>query len=386
MQGTSMWRAAAGAFACVLLAGCGKSPSTTPSLGGRGGGGKGGEGKGGDGKGGEEPQSPQTSGRKGSFLVIGDWGWDPDAHGDITSRACQRAVADKMAEVQQQLGDVKFVINVGDSFYPDGLVNQSDSQWQTKWRDVYVPSLRSIPWYSVYGNHDFHQDPCACSDDIQACAQINADINDLDYFYMPALNWFKEHPELGVEVIGMDLNHFMWGWMQDASPDAQHAWDCQWTPCPEKCKELMRVRSEQAFELFYERQRNSSATNLLVFSHYPTDYFSTRPEFVKALSDNSSHHIEYFGGHRHNVDQTSTVSIYPNNNWLSGGGGGWHCEQVEPQAQGFVVGEIADDLTIRTYSVLVDPTICCSPPATSPPAGNESEPATSPPAGNESDP
>lgn len=290
--------------------------------------------------------------------MLGDWGWDPLVHGDIHSRGCQQAIAERMAEVQEELGDVKFVINVGDSFYPDGLAGKSDPQWQSKWRDVYDATLRSVPWYSVYGNHDFHKDPCSCSDDVQACAQVNANISDLDHFYMPALSWFKEHPELGVEVVGLDLNHYMWGWLHGAAPEAQHAWDCQWTPCPETCKELWRTRAEQAFELFYERLQHSSAKNLLVFSHYPTDYFSSVPEFLEGLSDNSTHHIEYFGGHRHNVDQ-NTVSTFPNNNWLVGGGGGWGCESAQPQNQGFVVGEIADDLTITTYSVLVDAATCC---------------------------
>jgi len=244
--------------------------------------------------------------------------------------------------MQQALGDVKFLINVGDSFYPGGVASKDDPQWQIKWRDVYSDALRSIPWYSVYGNHDMHQDPCSCSDNVWDCAQVNADVNDLSSFYMPALSWFKEHPELDLEVVGLDLNAF------------GGIGDCQWTPCHQKCAELTRERSEHAFDLFYERMRKSSAKNLLVFSHYPTDYFVGKPEFLGNLSDNSSHHIEYFGGHRHGVDQISTVSTAPNNNWLVGGGGGWGCDGDDV---GFLVGEIADDLTIKTYPVLIEG--CC---------------------------
>ena len=34
----------------------------------------------------------------------------------------------------QELGDVKFVINVGDSFYPTGVTSKTDEQWGKKWR------------------------------------------------------------------------------------------------------------------------------------------------------------------------------------------------------------------------------------------------------------
>merc|ERR1712039_295303 len=136
--------------------------------------------------------------------------------------------------------------------------------------------------------------------------------------------------------------------------------DCQWTQCEEKCIRNVRARADEAFNLFYERISSSKASSLLVFSHYPTDYFWGFPRFLKALSDASKFHIEVFGGHRHNVDQTSTIPTFPNNNWLVGGGGGWSCEHYSAIQQGFVVGEIREDKSVNTYSVLVDPKVCCS--------------------------
>ena len=123
--------------------------------------------------------------------------------------------------------DVNFVINVGDSFYPDGVSSKDDPQWEVKWRQVYSPEarawflsylrvvslsfsdgvhfgctpwksmkihehplvingrsaysipfselqnlsltgrlsgqVRGVPWYSIYGNHDYHADPCAAA-------------------------------------------------------------------------------------------------------------------------------------------------------------------------------------------------------------------------------
>lgn len=91
------------------------------------------------------------------------------------------------------------------------------------------------------------------------------------------------------------------------------------------------------------------------------DYFWGFPEFLEELRNNETHRIHYFGGHRHNVDQTSTTSIEPNENWLSGGGGGMHCEAYGRE-QGFVVGEIGADGAISTYPVIVDFDICCNYP------------------------
>lgn len=47
-----------------------------------------------------------------------------------------------------------------------------------------------MPWYSVYGNHDYHSDPCICSDDVEACAQVNT--GNLSHFEMPSYTYFKD--------------------------------------------------------------------------------------------------------------------------------------------------------------------------------------------------
>merc|ERR1719436_261052 len=143
-----------------------------------------------------EPQ-PQQKKRRGSFLVVGDWGYDDESHWvNINGDVCVKAIAEKMRKTMEELGDVRFVINVGDSFYPSGVASKDDPQWQKKWRDVFPESVRSVPWYSVYGNHDLHMDPCACTDDLSKCAQINADEKNLDFFVMPNYTYYKPLPEL----------------------------------------------------------------------------------------------------------------------------------------------------------------------------------------------
>jgi len=301
-------------------------------------------------------------GRRGAFLVIGDWGWDHLAHGNVESKQCQTAIADAMNETFRKLSDVKFIVNVGDSFYPGGVLNKSDVQWDTKWRNIYSPELRSVPWYSVYGNHDYHHDPCACSSDKKDCGQVNDDITNLDYFYMPDTSWFKEHPELGIEVVALDLNKYMYSWHKDAKPISPGMEDCSWhVACKEQCIENTAKRGEEAMDLFHKRVENSNFDNLIVFSHYPTDYFRDAPSFTDALKTPKKK-LHYFGGHRHNTDNTSTFDITPNVNWLVGGGGGWSCDPNGDWAgckQGFMVGEIDLDGTISVYPVIIDKMECC---------------------------
>mmetsp|Transcript_10084 Transcript_10084/g.28499 ORF Transcript_10084/g.28499 Transcript_10084/m.28499 type:complete len:166 (-) Transcript_10084:113-610(-) len=152
------------------------------------------------------------------------------------------------------------------------------------------------------------------------------------------------------------------GWNRRVPATQQKCADCQYTRCKAQCESRMRARSEAAFKLFKDRMASSTAKNMLVFSHYPTDYFwdsssdDASADFLAQLRDGSKH-VAYFGGHRHNVDQTTTISIAPNDNWLTGGGGGWSCDGSQ---QGFVVGEIAQDGTLTTRPVLVPQSQCCN--------------------------
>jgi len=293
--------------------------------------------------------STAESYRTASFLVLGDWGWDPKTHGNLKSRHCQEVIAQRMDQEMGTLGDVKFVINVGDSFYPNGVAHKWDEQWNSKWRYVYSQQVRSVPWYSVYGNHDMILDPGTCSSDEGASAQINYDKSNLDFFYMPGFSYSIVDSDLDLEILGLDLNELWEGYT------------CPWSQCEHACRANVQARKAAALELFHERMNQSNASNMIVFSHYPTDYLWAHADVLDKMSNGTrpaghARHVEYFAGHRHNVDQHSTTSIHPNNNWLVGGGGGWGCDGHE---QGFVVGELFSDGTMTSRSVIVDYADCC---------------------------
>jgi len=293
--------------------------------------------------------------RRGSFLVVGDWGWDPSASG--ITQECQLDIAGAMDSKATELGDVKFVINLGDSFYSAGVESSVDPQWDTKWREVYSPQLRQVPWYSVYGDRDYRKDPCACTMQDEECAQVNFDKDNLDRFQMPGTSYSLEYPALGIELVGLDLNDFQNGADLGTSgvEQANAFQDCFKTTCSFMCAGTMKNRTQRSLNLFYERVKSSRQKSLVVFSHYPTDFLVSSPDFLETLTDDSSHSITYFGAHRQTTDQ-SGISIAPNTNWVVGGGGSDTCAS---EKQGFVVGEIWGDSSITASPVYVAPGPCC---------------------------
>jgi hypothetical protein len=50
-----------------------------------------------------------------------------------------------------------FVIALGDNFYNNGVSSSTDTLWNYLWKDIYLASYPDlyIPWYPVFGNHDY---------------------------------------------------------------------------------------------------------------------------------------------------------------------------------------------------------------------------------------
>ncbi len=113
-----------------------------------------------------------------SFFLLGDWGkgGSTGRYGSslslasesdklqphAKSRIYQMEVASAMrayAMVNQSEQEVKpsFVVALGDNFYANGVSSSTDILWSNLWKDVYLadyPEL-NIPWYPVFGNHDY---------------------------------------------------------------------------------------------------------------------------------------------------------------------------------------------------------------------------------------
>lgn len=87
-----------------------------------------------------------------AFVVLGDWG---RGGGHSQSRVAQ-AMGQAAAEAQS-----RFVISVGDNFYPAGVSSAADPQWKASFEDVYTAASLQTPWYAALGNHDYRGRPGA---------------------------------------------------------------------------------------------------------------------------------------------------------------------------------------------------------------------------------
>ncbi|MBU1374882.1 MAG: metallophosphoesterase [Alphaproteobacteria bacterium] len=87
-----------------------------------------------------------------AFVALGDWGRD----GDRNQSDVARAMAQAAAEVRS-----RFVVSVGDNFYPAGVQSPDDPQWKTSFEDVYAAPSLQTPWYVALGNHDYRGRPGA---------------------------------------------------------------------------------------------------------------------------------------------------------------------------------------------------------------------------------
>lgn len=81
-----------------------------------------------------------------NFLAVGDWGREGRFH--------QREVAIRMGESAKEL-DARFVISVGDNFYPSGVTGIGDAHWQNSFEQVYAAPSLQVPWHVALGNHDY---------------------------------------------------------------------------------------------------------------------------------------------------------------------------------------------------------------------------------------
>lgn len=90
----------------------------------------------------------------------------------------QQATADFMRSyVIDPDNDIDFIINLGDSFYDDGVASTTDPLWDSYFEDVYDPVVLDMPFYTILGNHDYR-------------GNINAQLNyvspNSDRWQMPA--------------------------------------------------------------------------------------------------------------------------------------------------------------------------------------------------------
>lgn len=279
----------------------------------------------------------------------------------------------------------KFVVNVGDNFYPNGVRSPLDTRWQSSWEHIYH-SLPPMSWYSVYGNHDYGEIdlPCACSgrDDIAGtqCAQVqkHGAVASDQAWHMPSMSHYMQPlPGVPLEIVTLDMNvvdasricpWIACGKEKCTDPNATQAPGCTYAVC----HETLQARAEEAWELLVSRvaaaKQATPRRHLIVNSHYPTTWLwwwrFKRKSIANILYDPDVH-ITFFGGHIHATDNVTNVRKQLRrhgwNDFCVGGGGGWACDNAfTPMSQGFVTGQVRSDGSISNLEFEMEPDDeCC---------------------------
>eukprot|EP00392_Amoebophrya_sp_AT5.2_P005985 g5995.t1 len=274
---------------------------------------------------------PTEDGVIGVFLLIGDWGWVPNA--SCGKPACQGALAERAKKwLQEKKYELKFVISLGDNFY--GGVEIEKDKGGKKFEEVWLKKyheLTCVPWYAILGNHDFGEafhSPCWPYPTRENCYQINGDVREvsetkdcakssagrknLECWAMPAPSYAVHawEEELGVTLLGLGLQSFK---AQGCKYDGGYPFKAV---NPSKKNLFNHQKSlDDSLKVIEEAKKKSLAENVLVFNHYPlhwhghgctakdcqklTAYFFEDP--LKKIAG-SGKKVHYWAGHVHNTD------------------------------------------------------------------------------------
>jgi tartrate-resistant acid phosphatase type 5 len=191
------------------------------------------------------------------------------------------------------------VFMVGDNFYPVGVKNTTDPQWQNKFRDPYEkPCLGKIPFYPTLGNHDYKG---------QAAAQI-AYSHTQNLWRMPHRFYSVQFGDLA-KVIAIDTN------ILDVCGSPAHC----------------------VIDFLFKALKEKSIPNRIVFGHHPSSSSSMKygPTLVgrvlrRLLCDTGA---TYISGHSHHLEHRQDLACSLDL-FISGGGGAalYEVRKGDPQS------------------------------------------------------
>ena len=138
----------------------------------------------------EKSQHQQAEKEKGSGGS--DKNNEPGKGGGGTSKkqSYQLAIAAAMSNVAKITSpQPSFILTLGDNFYTNGVPSSTSSLWNYLWKDVYLSNYPDlyIPWYPVFGNHDYQGGAAA----VQAQLDRSREHIDDDIWTFPSSNYTK---------------------------------------------------------------------------------------------------------------------------------------------------------------------------------------------------
>ncbi|RYG69089.1 hypothetical protein EON64_03575 [archaeon] len=215
----------------------------------------------------------------------------------------------------------------------NGVENETDSQWNTTYNDVYKSVGLQVPWYVILGNHDYHKNPAA---------QISYSKHHRDRRWtMPDHVYNAIYPipnsNHHIEIVFIDTTRIATNETAETRPQGIHS-----VSAAEVQQELQRI------EGYLSR---SSARWLLVAGHYTIyslaehgDNHELIPQLVPILR---RYHVQaYLNGHDHSLQHISWQGV---EYFTSGHGcltdnypeGHWEYNRSSIAVAGFKFGVIA---------------------------------------------
>lgn len=237
---------------------------------------------------GRQDAAADTSDATLHFMIVGDWG----RRGNQDQRRVARAM-----QQNALVTPPRFVISVGDNFYPRGVSTTSDPLWAEAFENVYDGRELDCPWYAILGNHDHKQS-------VQA---------EIDYsrksrrWKMPAA-YYKHTEEISP---GISADFFF----IDTTPIVSHQ-PAFWSAF------ITGSSTKQQITWLEESLRASSARWKIVVGHHPIISAGPHGEEtalvreVKPLLEKYGVHA-YFNGHEHNLQYAVDSGVH----YLTSGAG-----------------------------------------------------------------
>jgi len=154
-----------------------------------------------------------------------------------------------------------FLIALGDNFYSNGVSSTTDSLWTSVYTNVYNYESLQIPWYVIFGNHDYGSKNGVGS--LQA--QIDFGTQSYDdrwtagYCYMKSYNVPESGSSLDIVFIDTTLIAPEETYMTSTSAGVSY--------------ETQQTRKQEQLTCLEDYLSNSAADYLVVAGHYPI--FST---------------------------------------------------------------------------------------------------------------
>lgn len=246
-------------------------------------------------------------------MAIGDWGGS--AHSPYYTQA-QKINSDGMAKVADMINP-EAVISLGDNFYYVGLsLDNVDERYKATFEDIYSqPSLASIPWFSLAGNHDYYGNV-----DLQVeLSKIHQRWKFPSLFYDQTFNW-AESSEVYIEEHG-EMNYISKNYsldliVIDTAVLAGLAENFD-TPFPQPPGPKDPVLAQKWYDWIEERLNRSNADYIWIAGHYPVYSVCWQGSTIQLLDKLqpllNKYQANYMAGHDHcqlHLDDNSTGVNY----------------------------------------------------------------------------